>query len=163
MRLASFFLVASFLAACSTSSDGPGDPVPPGDDAGGGPPPEREVAILPPLSEAVKSTEIETLIPSHPIDAELRMPHSMTPEVRERQLAEGYAEVTFGPGEAQIEETADGNRRPTAPAGPQAPPAVRAPVRLPARRRVPSRLAVFDGVEPFESAARPQEGISAAW
>lgn len=160
MRIASLLLAGAFLAACSTSSDGPNEPPPPGDDAGAdaAPPLDREVAVLPPLTE-VKTTEIETLIPSHPVDPELRIPHNMTPEVRERQLREGYGEFTFGAGEAQIEESANGTTPPVA--GPDRKRLLRfvhlADFQL-ADDESPSRLAIFDSAPPFESAARPQEG-----
>jgi 3',5'-cyclic AMP phosphodiesterase CpdA len=138
-------IALAMVFACSSKSDGPA---------------ARAPAVLPPLSSAVALTDTVTLVLQHPISASIEQLSPDDPTQLQQLIDQGFGNFTPGPGEAVRDRMPDGSL-PPAPG--------------PNRHRVlrfahlcdfqtaddesPARLARFDGPPPFESAARPQEGL----
>lgn len=111
---------------------------------------------LPPLAGPVELTDEVVRVPTHPVDPEhildLRVPADV-----EMALAQGYGDVTLGPGEPVLARTLDDAPAPVP--GPAPKLLVRfvhlADMQL-ADDESPARLAAFDEVS--DGAFRPQEG-----
>ena len=137
--------VVAVMVACSSKSDGPA---------------ARAPAVLPPLATPAALTDTVTLVLEHPISASIEQLDPDDADQAQQLLAQGFGSFTTGPGEPVRDRMPDGSLPPAS--GPN-------------RHRVlrfahlcdfqtsddesPTRLARFDGPAPFESAARPQEGM----
>ncbi|MEO8799277.1 MAG: metallophosphoesterase [Polyangiaceae bacterium] len=133
------------LVACSSTTDGP---------------PPRAAAVIAPLSHPVALTDTQTLVLSHSVDASINPLSPDDPDQLQQLLDQGYGKFTTGPGEPVRDRMSDGSLPPAS--GPNRHRLLRFAHLCDfqnADDESPTRLASFDGAPPFESAARPQEGM----
>jgi hypothetical protein len=138
-----FLLVCTGAVACSSDASTP----------------TRQAAIIAPLAAPIALTDVRSIVPKRALPAEREARTPIEPASRKALLAEGWGAFDFGPGASTVERTFDG-APPPAP-GPNRKRLVRfahlADFQL-ADDESPTRLVAFDGPQPFESAARTQEG-----
>ncbi len=135
----------ALVIACSSKSDGPAP---------------RTPAVLAPLANAAPLTDTVTLVLQHPISASIEQLSPDDPTQLQQLLDQGFGNFTTGPGEAVRDRMPDGSLPPAS--GPNRHRLLRFAHLCDfqtADDESPARLARFDGPPPFESAARPQEGL----
>lgn len=143
-RSAAFGIVTA-LVACSSKSDGPAP---------------REAAVIAPLDHPVPLTDTQTLVLQHPVSPSLDPLSPDDPAQLQQLIDQGYGNFTTGPGEPVHDRMPD-HSMPPAP-GPNRHRLIRFAHLCDFQNsddESPARLARFDGAPPFESAARPQEGM----
>src|SRR5438045_891462 len=76
--------------------------------------PDTFVAHLGPVSGSIAATDVQTIVPAHARAPSLDTRKPSDPTNLKQLLAEGFGELTIGPGETPIERTLDGKPPPAA-------------------------------------------------
>ena len=137
--------IVTALIACSSKSDGP---------------PPRTAAVIAPLSQPAPLTDTVTLVLQHPVSPSIDPLNPDDPAQLQQLIDQGYGNFTTGPGEPIHDRMPDGSLPPAS--GPNRHRLIRFAHLCDFQNsddESPARLARFDGAPPFESAARPQEGM----